>query len=383
VRQADALVRVNGAPLLPSLDAAGAASRQRVRQPAAGSLLYNEFSAQLSTSYELDFWGKNRARRAAAVANAQGSRYDRTTVALTTEAGVASTYFSVLELSERVAIAQANLQSASMTLEGIKLQQTAGVATALDVAQQETVVATLSAAIPPLEDARQHALDALAILVGRVPQGFAVSSTSLAQLSEPVIDPGLPSELLQRRPDVAEAEAQLRAAHADIVAARAAFFPSIELTGAGGFESTAFQTLFQPGSSVYQIAAGLTQPIFHGGAVLGQYQFSKARYSELVADYHKAVISAFANTEDALSAARSTQTQLERETVAVAKAQRAYEIAQTQMHAGTVNILTVLNTETALFAAQDALAQVRYARLAALVELYKSLGGGWDSNKED
>jgi NodT family efflux transporter outer membrane factor (OMF) lipoprotein len=239
----------------------------------------------------------------------------------------------------------------------------------------------VAATIPPLEQQERQQLDALAILTGRTPQSFAVTASSLAAIATPAVTAGVPSELLARRPDVASAEAQLIAANADIRAARAAFLPTIELTAAGGFESSALATLLEPGSRVFALSGGLTQPIFHGGEVLGAYRLSKARYDELLADYHKAVISAFGNVEDSLAAVRDTANQLQREQVAAAKARSAYGMAQDQFHAGVVNILTVLGTETSLFAAEDALAQARLAHLTALVGLYNALGGGWSDDQ--
>ena len=204
-----------------------------------------------------------------------------------------------------------------------------------------------------------------------------VSIGTFADLEEPKVRPGLPSELLARRPDVAEAEAQLKEANANIQQARASFFPSIDLTADGGFASTALSSLFNPANRVFELSGSVTQPLFQGGALAGQYSYSKARYAELMADYHKTVVSAFSNVEDALVSLQQTQLQRERQEEAVAKARRAYEITQLQLHAGVINILTVLNTETALFTAEDALVQVKYAHLAALISLFNALGGGW------
>jgi outer membrane protein TolC len=162
--------------------------------------------------------------------------------------------------------------------------------------------------------------------------------------------------------------------------ARATFFPNISLTADGGYESSTLSNLLQPANRVWSIGAGLTQPIFQGGALVGQYRFSRARYDELLADYHKAVISAFANVEDALIAVQQTDDLVARQREAADQAQRAYRFAQAQMHAGTINILTLLNTETALFSARDALAQAKYAHLQALVSLYQALGGGWQTD---
>lgn len=383
VREADAQLRISSSPLLPSLDATGDGSRQRTISPTSGgALLYNEFATGLNASYELDFWGENRAIRSAALATANASRYDRETVELTVMSGIADTYFSVLALRDRVRIARANLASAQQTLQGLKTDEEVGTSNALDVAQQDTIVATVAATIPPLLQQERQQTDALAILIGQTPQSFDITASSLAGIAAPMVGAGVPSQLLARRPDVANAEAQLIAANANIRAARAAFFPTIDLTASGGYESRALSTLLEPGSRVFAVSAGITQPIFHGGSVLGEYRLSQARYDELLADYHKAVISAFGNVEDSLAAVNDTGDQLQREQVATDKARGAYEMAQDQFHAGVVNILTVLSTETSLFSAQDALAQAQLAHLTALVGLYNALGGGWSSGQE-
>jgi multidrug efflux system outer membrane protein len=378
VHQADAQRRIAGSPLLPALDADASATRARAPEPLeAGYVTGNTFYPLLSASYELDFWGKNLAGYAAASASLQASRYDRTTVELGVLAGVAGTYFQALELRDRVADAEANLDNAQKALHGLKAEEDAGISTGLDVAQQATVVATVSATIPPLKQQLRQTLDALAILVGTTPQSLDITHGTLDEIKYPLIRPGLPSELLTRRPDVASAEEQLIAANADIRAARAAFFPSISLTATGGYESSALAGMLTPANRVWSIGAGVTQPIFHGGALLGGYQLTKGRYEELLADYHKAVISALGNVEDSLVAVQQTSDLVGRQQDATKTAQRAYDFARIQMSAGTINILTLLNTETALFTARDALAQAKYAHLQALVSLYQALGGGW------
>jgi outer membrane protein, multidrug efflux system len=383
VHQADAQRRIAGAPLLPSLDLDANATRSRAPVPGgAGFVTGNLFNPLLSASYELDFWGKNRAALASATASAKASRYDRETVELGVLAGVAGTYFQALETRDRLAIADDNLGNASKILAGLRRQEQAGIATALDVAQQETVVATVNATIPPLKQQLRQSLDALAILIGSTPEALDLTHGSLNELAEPPVRPGLPSELLARRPDVAEAEAQLIAANANIAAARAAFFPSISLTASGGYESAALAGLLTPANRVWSIGAGATQPIFQGGALLGQYQLAKGRYAELLADYHKAVVAALANVEDALIAVQQTRELVAREEESTLTAQRAYEFAQRQMRAGTINVLTLLNTETTLFSQRDGLAQARYAHLQALVTLYQALGGGWRQQDE-
>jgi multidrug efflux system outer membrane protein len=377
VQEADAQARIAGAALLPSLDLGATATRQRAQVTGLGPKVYNTFNPELSASYELDFWGKNRALRDSARAAAAASRYDQQTVALTVVSSVATTYFQALELRDRIQVAQQNLENGEKILRGFRLEQSAGTATGLDVAQQETTVALLNAALPPLLQQFRQTVYALAVLIGKTPESVDVDVGTLADLSIPAVAEGLPSQLLSRRPDVAEAEQQLIAANADITVARAALFPSIQLTTGGGYESSALTSLVSPANRVYALTGGLMQPIFHGGALRGQVDFSKARYTELLTTYHKTVLTAFGNVESALVAAQQTAEQQKRQQDAVATARRAFEFSQTQMSAGIVNILTVLNTENALFSAQDELVQVNYLRLQALVDLYTALGGGW------
>lgn len=377
VEEADAEVRIAGAPLLPTVDLGADVTRERAPVSSGGLALSNAFNPQLTASYELDFWGKNRALRAAARASALASRYDRQTVALTVISSVASTYFQALELRDRIEVARQNLANGQKILRGLQLEQSVGTATGLDVAQQATAVALLDAALPPLLQQFRQSVYALAVLLGRTPESIDVETGTLTELGTPAIVQGLPSQLLARRPDIANAEQQLIAANANITVARAALFPSIELTASGGYESGTLASLVSPANRVYAIGAGLTQPIFHGGALRGQVAYDEARYTELLRAYHKTVLSAFGNVESALVATRQTALQRERQRDAVAKARRAYEFAQVQMSAGIVNILTVLNTENALFSAQDVLVQVEYSHLEAMVDLFTALGGGW------
>jgi len=377
VQEADAQARIAGAALLPSLDLGAAATRERAQVSGTGPRLFNVFNPELSASYELDFWGKNRALRDAARAAAAASRFDRQTVALTVISSVATTYFQALELRDRIQVAQQNLDNGQKILRGFELERSAGTATGLDVAQQETAVALLSAALPPLLQQFRQTVYALAVLIGKTPESVDVDMGTLSALSSPALLEGLPSQLLSRRPDVAEAEQQLIAANADITVARAALFPSIELTASGGYASSALSGVISPANRVYALAAGLTQPIFHGGALRGQVAYTEARHTELLTAYHKTVLTAFSNVEGALVAVQQTAEQRIRQQDAVSKARRAYGFAQAQMSAGTVNILTVLNTENALFSAQDAMVQIEYLHLQALVDLFTALGGGW------
>ena len=377
VEEADAQARIAGAALLPAVNFGADASRQRAQVTGFGPETFNSFSPVFSASYELDFWGKNRALHASALATALASHYDKETVALTVISSVASTYFQALEFRERLQVARDNLANGEKILHGLQLEQTAGIATGLDVAQQETAVALLYAAIPPLQQQFRQSVAALAVLIGKTPESIDVDTGTLNDLASPPVLDGLPSSLLARRPDVAESEQQLISANADITVARAALFPRIQLTASGGYASSALSSLINPTNRIWDLAAGLTQPIFQGGALRGQVVFSNARYRELLSAYHKSVLSAFSNVESALVAAQQTQEQQARQQEAVKQASRAFQFAQTQMSAGTVNILTVLNTENALFTARDELVQIQFLHLQSMVDLYTALGGGW------
>ena len=376
IREADAQLRIAGAALLPTISLGAGVNSEQVR---SGSGVFNGtfYEAAPAASYELDFWGKNRASVEAARASALASRYDREVVNLTVVTGVANTYFQILAFEDRLRVATQNLANAESVLNGILAQQRAGTATELDVVQQQTVVAAQRAAIPPLQQQLQQNINALAILIGKPPEQVKVADGSLETLRVPVVAPGLPTALLERRPDVREAEAQLVAANANIKVARAQFFPDFTLTATGGYESLALHTFLKPESGIYDLAASVTQPIFTGGSLEGQLQFSKARYDELLADYQKAAISAFSDVENGLIAARKTAEQTADEQETVVAAREAYRISTVQYRAGTVTLLTVLNTENALFPDEDTLVQDKLASLEAVVGLFQALGGGW------
>jgi NodT family efflux transporter outer membrane factor (OMF) lipoprotein len=252
----------------------------------------------------------------------------------------------------------------------------------LDLAQQENVVAEERALLPPLLQAQRQVLDALAVLVGKLPEGYQGPGGSLDRLTVPEIHPGLPSQLLARRPDVQSAEAKLRAANQNTKAAVAALFPTINLTAQGGGISNALSDLFKPASIFYIAAGSLSQPIFRGGALDGGIELTKGQYAEQVATYQKAVFSAFADVEDALAAVEMGAALEQAEQVAVDTARNAFEITQARLFSGTIDILTVLNTQRSLFQSQNALAQARLAHAQAVVSLAKALGGGWQRPEE-
>jgi multidrug efflux system outer membrane protein len=382
--QADAASKIAGAPLLPNVALNANATRTRSSQASGnssngggGGSERASYQAALNASYELDFWGKNRAISEAAQENAISTRFDRDTVALSTVASVATAYFLVLSSQDRLRIARQNVAAADRVLTLIKQRFEAGTASALEVAQQETLLAQQRAQIPPLDQILRQNVATLALLVGRAPAYMKVRGGSVFKIGIPRVTPGLPSELLIQRPDIRFAEAQLASADASVVAARAAFYPSITLTGEYGVASTALKNLFTPQAIFYQIAAGLAQPVFDGFRLEGQLEQAQGRQLELLSDYRKSIVSGFADVERALIAI-TDNAELERlQGQVVTASQQAFNIAETRLREGTVDLTTVLITQQALFNAQDAQVVVRLARLQAVLSLNQALGGSW------
>jgi outer membrane protein, multidrug efflux system len=395
ILQADAQVRIAGAPLLPLIDFNGSDTGSKVSQQlgtgggggssSRGSSSSNSgvspfsrlYATSLSASYIVDFWGKNQAALKAAVETSTASRYNREVVALTAIAAVANTYFAVLEAQDRLRIARRNLTDAVRILDLIKQQFAAGTSSDLNVAQQESLVEQVRAVIPLYEETRLQNIAALAVLVGRTPERFTMRGSSLNKITVPRVTPGLPSSVLLQRPDVRQAEIQLRSSTYSIESARAAFFPTIQLTGQLGYQSSALKLLFGPGAWAYTAAASLTQPLFDGGVLLGQLELQKGLQDQYLQAYRKSILSAFSNVEQALVAVQQT-TEAERiQERVVSSSRRAFDLSEQQLKAGTLNLVTLLQTEETLFTAEDALAVDRFNRLLAVVSLFQALGGGW------
>jgi len=383
VNQAEAQVRVAGASLFPVLTANAGGSGRRSGSTGSGPtpLTDNSGSATLSASYELDLWGRNRAGVRAAESSAAASRFDRDTAQVTLVSGVATSYFDVLALRTRLVIAKENLAVAQQVLDLVSARARNGAASALDVSRQEATVLSQQAALLPLEQQEHQTLAALAVLLGRSPEGFDVQAPGITDLAVPAIDPGLPATLLVRRPDLASAEAQLGAANADVAAARAAMLPSITLTGTAGLATTALTSLASGGATAaIGIAASLLQPIFDGGRLRGQKAVAESRERELVETYRKAILSAFVDVEQALAGTSRLGQQEQLQNEVQVRARESLRLAEIRYRAGADDLLTVLDAQRTLFAAQDQLAQIQLSRLEAAVSLYKALGGGWTAS---
>jgi outer membrane protein, multidrug efflux system len=390
--QADAQVGVSGAPLLPSISGAVNAEQQHFGSATGGSSgsssgltgvssggasNFSTYSAGLTASYMLDFWGKNQATLHAAEETATSSRYNREVVTLSTIVTVANTYFQVLAAQDELRVARRNLAAAERIMTLINQQFAGGTASQLDVSQQQALVSTERAAIPPLEVTLKQNIYALALLVARAPANFNVTGGALTSIVVPRVTPGLPSELLYQRPDIRQAEAQLASSNFSVESARAAFFPQIQLTATTGVQSAALAALFGPGAWYYTLAAGLTQPLFDGFLLESQLKQAKGVQLQNLQAYRKAVLSAFADVEKALVALSQTTLQERLQIEAVNNSRKAFDVSEVQLRAGTINLITVLQTQQTLLTAENTLAQVRLTKLLAASSLFQALGGGW------
>jgi multidrug efflux system outer membrane protein len=381
VAQADARARQAGAAILPSVEA-GANGNYLAGHSVNGSAHETDWAALLSASYEVDFWGKNRAAARSASRLADASRADRDTVALTTQAGVADGYFQILSLRERLAIATLNLNAAQRLLDIIQARFDAGLSNPVELASQKAALATAGLVIPDLKRQEAEALAALALLLGRAPEGFSVDGQSLDSLLEPQIGSGLPSELLTRRPDIFMAEANLQAANADLVAARAALFPSLSLTASGGVQNPALNAAvisLSGAGPTLNLGASLTQTIFDHGRLQALRAEAQAKDNELVAAYKASILAALGDVENALSSVGRLQDARELQEQSVSQSERAFDGATLRYKEGSGDFLTVLEAQRTLYIARDQFSQYRFARLEALVALYKALGGGWQA----
>jgi NodT family efflux transporter outer membrane factor (OMF) lipoprotein len=379
IRQAEATLQIAGASLFPTLDLNAGTAQAGARPRGGPTTTAKSTDVALSASYELDLWGRYASIKRAADESLQATRFDYETVRLTLVASVTTTYFDVLTFRARLAITRETLAIAERILAVVESRVRYGAASQLDLSRQQTAVLQARAIIPPLELLERQALNALAVLVGRPPEGFDVAAGSIVALPVPGVEPLLPADVLVRRPDLAAAEAQLEAANASVAAARAALLPSIRLTGSAGLASDALLSIGSSPTFVYAIAASLLQPIFDGGRLRGQVDFAAARERELVENYRRAILAALTDVENALVAANRTAAQEELQIQVREGAQRSLRLAEVRYREGVDDLTVVLDAQRTLFQAQDQLAQIRLARLVASVALFRALGGGWEA----
>ena len=373
ILQADAQSKIASAPLLPAAAFAGTGARLK----SAGLPERGDYRVVLNAAYEMDFWGKNRAASLAAEENVVVARFDKEVVVLSTIVSVGTAYLQILASQDHLRINRENLVAASRILTLVKQRAEQGTASALDVAQQQSLVDQVRANIPLFDQTLRQNIAILAALMGRAPEDLVVKGGSLFRLGIPLVTPGLPSELLLQRPDIRAEEANLAAAEASVASARAAFFPTISLTAQGGYESTALRLLFTPQNALYNVAANITQPIFDGFQLEGQLEFAQGRQFELLKTYCQTVLNGFRDVEIALIAIADGAERERLQQAVVTSSRRAFELSEVRLREGVADLVVVTQTQQTLFTAEDNLVLARLARLQAVLSLFQALGGGW------
>lgn len=378
VLQSEAQAKVARSPLFPSLNGGVSANRNTRDLPGGGTTTTTSYQGNLQASYQVDLFGELRDNAGAAGARLASSLYDQQTVAITLVSNVITTYLQTLSFRERRALSEKRLENVRAVLQVLESQRRAGVISDLELAQQRSALASQEASLPATRLNERQSLNALAVLLGRKPEGFDIKAQSLADVSLPQVGAGIPSALLVRRPDLRRAESDLKAANFDVASARAARFPAINLTGQGGSTSSALDTLFSSGTFFYSVAASAAETVFAGGRLQGQEQLARGRYREVLENYRQAVLSAFSDVENALTAVRENNLAYTYAREAYDQAETAYRLADLRYRTGIVDFQTVLNAQNTAFQAQESMVQSELTRFSAVVSLTQALGGGWD-----
>ena len=382
MQEAEALVREANAALLPEIDANGGASRARSSTrtgtlPATSSAIRNNFALSANTSFELDLWGRLRRGREAALAQYLGSRYGRDVVALTISAGIAQSYFTARSIDAQIAVSEETFRASADSVDIARTRVKAGLVSDLDVNQADAQRAQIAAQIKELRRERAVAVHQLGVLTGVL--DVKVASGDVWQLPVPPLPPaGLPSTLLERRPDVREAEAILMSANALIGVARAEQFPTISLTGALGVQSRELTTLFASGGGIWSVGLGIVGPILDWGRYKARTQQAEARALQAAANYEKTVQTAFREVNDALSNVRLAAEAEQDLRVRVEQSSNSLRLATMRYTSGYSAYLEVLDAQRTLNEAQLALARNRLLYLGFTVDLMNALGGGWE-----
>lgn len=381
IEEAEAVLREANAMFFPLVEAGAGAGRSRSSMrtgtlPSTATPIRNNFQLTASTTFEIDFWGRLRRGAEAARAQYYASRYARDVVSLTLAAGIAQTYFAVRSLDAQIAVAGETLKAAEESFDLAGKRAQAGIVSDLDVNQADANRAQAAAQSKDLRRQRAVVVHQLGVLSGVL--DLDVPPGDLRQLPAPPLPPaGLPSTLLERRPDVREAEAQLESANALIGVARAAQFPTFSLTGALGVQSQELSTLFSTGAGIWSIGLGMVAPVIDGGRYAARTQQAEARARQAAAAYEKTAQTAFREVSDALSNVSLASEAEQDLRVRVERAQNTLRLATLRYEAGYSAYLEVLDAQRTLNDAQLALVRNRQSYLAYTVDLMNALGGGW------
>ncbi len=379
VLEAQAQLGITHANQFPTLSGGG--NITNVQDAANGPIpAFEVTQGQVSASaaWNIDFWGQYRRATEEARANLLSSEWARQEVIATLVANVAGGYFQLRELDLELEISQHTLDSRKQSLELTRQLTEHGIDTMLDQRQAEQLVYTAGAQVPDLERQIEQQENSLSVLLGNNPGAIPRGLPLTEQPHPPEVPAGLPASLLERRPDIREAEENLIAANAQIGVARAAYFPQISLTGEGGYQSSALENLFTGPAGLWTLAGSVTQPIFEGGRLRSGVRLAEAQRQEMLLTYQKTIQGAFRDVSNALIAYRKDREFRIQEEQLTASAQDAAQLSQTRFRAGVTDYLEVLTNETNAFNDQLALAQAQLNELQVLVQLYQALGGGWE-----
>jgi outer membrane protein, multidrug efflux system len=382
VEQAAALLSQTRSQLFPSIGYGAGATRERTREPAFAAQIPNYpnpssvYQAALQASWEIDLWGRIRRQSEAAYANVLATDEARRGVILSLVAQVANGYLQLRGLDAQLDVAKKTLQTYKESVDLFTLQFQYGQVSMMNVAQAQSQYETAAAQIPLIESQIAQTQNSLAVLIGRDP-GPILRGKSVYGLQLPQVPAGVPSQLLERRPDLLQAEQQLIAANAQIGAAKALYFPTISLTGAFGNASADLSKLFSGPARVWSYAGTLAGPIFSFGAVSGQVAQAEAGQQAALLNYQLSIRNAFADVDNALVANQKLREQLDAQVKLVAALQQYNELARLQYDGGYTSYSTVLQAEQALFPAELSLASLRAQVFGSSVNIYKAMGGGW------
>ncbi|MGB7282355.1 MAG: efflux transporter outer membrane subunit [Candidatus Acidiferrum sp.] len=379
VLQAQAQLGITRANQFPMVGAGGQIFSERNPKISGAFPSYEANAGQvdLSVIWNLDFWGKYRRQTEAARASVLASEWGRRAVLTSVVSSVATAYFQLRELDLALQISKDTLSSRQDSLKLTNVLAKNGSASMLDVRQSEQLVYTAAETIPDLERQIAQQENLLSILLGENPGDIPRGRALTAQPNPPSVPAGLPSELLERRPDIREAEESLIAANAQIGVAKAAYFPSISLTGTAGFESYALSRLFTGSAGLWNTAASLTQPVFEAGGLRSGMRLAEAQEQQMLLAYKQSIIEAFQQVSDSLVAYQKDREFREQQEKLTSAAQETDRLSNTLYQHGGASYLQVLTSETNYFAAQLNLAQAQLNERLALVQLYTALGGGW------
>jgi multidrug efflux system outer membrane protein len=379
ILQARAQVAISRADQLPSVSAGASAVNERIPQTVRiPSIETSANQVSLSLAWELDFWGKFRRATESARANLLSQEWAQRQVIRSLVSDVASAYFQLRELDLELEISRRTLASRKDSLRLTQILADGGATSMLDVRQAEQLVFTAAASIPDLERRIEQQENFISILLGNNPQGVARGRKLVDQPHALEVPAGLPSALLERRPDIRQAEEHLVAANAQIGVAKADFFPQISLTASGGYQSSALTGLFSGPAGFWTFGGSAIQPVFEGGRIRNRVRLARARTDEATLVYQQTVQQAFRDVSDALVGYRKSQEFRIQQEQLTHSAEEATKLSNMRYKGGATSYLEVLDSDTRYFSAQLNLAQADLNELRAFVGLYSALGGGWE-----